>query len=58
MNPALPASERGKWSSLALAAFVHVALGLFLFYGVRWQNRPPEPDLGPPRRVLLAALPA
>ena len=43
MNPALPANERGKWSSLVLAALVHAALGLFLFYGVRWQNRLPEP---------------
>jgi len=43
MNPALPANERGKWSSLALAALVHILLGLFLFYGVRWQNRLPDP---------------
>ncbi|HMZ76476.1 MAG TPA: cell envelope integrity protein TolA [Zoogloea sp.] len=43
MNPALPGNERGKWSSAALAAGVHVLLGLFLFYGVRWQNRLPEP---------------
>lgn len=43
MNPALPANERGKWSSMALAALVHAALGLFLFYGVRWQNRLPDP---------------
>ena len=63
MNPALPASERGKWSSLALAAFVHVALGLFLFYGVRWQNRPPDPvevELvsAPPPAAHLAPPPA
>ena len=42
MNPAMPANERGKWSSLALAAGVHIALGMFLFYGVRWQNRLPD----------------
>ena len=38
----MPANERGKWSSLALAAGVHIALGMFLFYGVRWQNRLPD----------------
>lgn len=43
MNPALPGNERGKWASALLAIFVHVALGLFLFYGVRWQNRLPDP---------------
>lgn len=43
MNPALPSNDRGKWSSLALAAGVHIALALFLFYGVRWQNRLPDP---------------
>jgi colicin import membrane protein len=63
MNPAQPANERGKWSSLALAAAVHAALGLFLFYGVRWQNRLPEPievELvsAPPPAALVAAPPA
>lgn len=43
MNPALPGNDRGKWSSLGLAALVHILLGLFLFYGVRWQNRLPDP---------------
>ena len=42
MNPAMPSNERGKWSSLVLAAAVHVALGVFLFFGVRWQNRLPD----------------
>jgi colicin import membrane protein len=42
MNPALPQPDVGKWPSLALAALVHVALILFLFFGVRWQNPPPE----------------
>lgn len=63
MNPALPANERGKWSSLALAAAVHAALGLFLFYGVRWQNRLPDPievELvsAPPATALVAPPPA
>ena len=39
MRPLLSGNDRGKWSSAALAALVHVLLGLFLFYGVRWQNR-------------------
>jgi colicin import membrane protein len=63
MNPALPANERGKWSSLVLAAAVHAALGLFLFYGVRWQNRLPDPievELvsAPPPAALVAPPPA
>ncbi len=62
MNPALPANERGKWSSLVLAAAVHAALGLFLFYGVRWQNRLPDPievELvsAPPPAALVAPPP-
>lgn len=31
----------GKWPSIALAALVHVALAVFLFFGVRWQSQPP-----------------
>lgn len=42
MNLALPQPDPGKWPSLALAALVHVLLILFLFFGVRWQNHPPE----------------
>ena len=42
MNPAMPANERGTWSSFVLAALVHILLGLFLFYGVRLQNRLPD----------------
>ena len=42
MRPLLSGNDRGKWSSAALAALVHVLLGLFLFYGVRWQNRLPD----------------
>lgn len=42
MNPALPQPAPGKWPSLALAALVHVLLLAFLFFGVRWQNPPPE----------------
>lgn len=43
MNPALPGNDRGKWASALLAVLVHVMLGLFLFYGIRWQNRLPDP---------------
>ena len=43
MNPALPGNDRGKWASALLAVLVHVVLGLFLFYGIRWQNRLPDP---------------
>lgn len=67
MNPALPGNERGKWASALLAIFVHVALGLFLFYGVRWQNRlpdpvevelvsPPPPAAAPHKTANIAAL--
>jgi colicin import membrane protein len=63
MNPALPANERGKWWSMVLAALVHAALGLFLFFGVRWQNRLPDPievELvsAPPPAAQLAPPPA
>lgn len=42
MNPAIPQQRAGKWPSLVLAALVHLLLGAFLFFGVRWQNPPPE----------------
>lgn len=43
MNPALPNPQQpGKWLSAALTVLTHVLLGLFLFYGVHWQSRPPE----------------
>lgn len=34
------APQPGKWSSLALAAAVHLVLGLILFFGIRWQTQP------------------
>jgi colicin import membrane protein len=37
-----PPPEQGKWASIGLTAFVHGILLLVLFFGVRWQTRPPE----------------
>jgi colicin import membrane protein len=37
-----PRREPGKWPSIALAVFVHGALLMLLFFGVRWQTRAPE----------------
>lgn len=34
--------EPGLGRSIALALAVHVMLGLVLFFGVRWQSKPPE----------------
>ena len=34
--------EPGKIPSIVLAVVVHVLLAAFLFFGVRWQSRPPE----------------
>lgn len=34
--------EPGKWASIGLAAFVHLALVMLLFFSIRWQNRAPE----------------
>lgn len=31
----------GKWAALGLTVAVHLALALFLFFGVRWQSPPP-----------------
>lgn len=36
-----PRPEPGKWQSAALAAGMHLLLGLFLFYSVRWQTSKP-----------------
>jgi len=36
-------SDPGQVASALLAAAVHVVLLLVLVFGVRWQNRPPEP---------------
>ena len=45
MNVAVAAlhyREPGKVPSIVLAVMVHVLLGVFLFFGVRWQNKEPE----------------
>ena len=39
---ALKRPEPGKWQSAVLAAGMHLLLGLFLFYSVRWQTSKPE----------------
>ncbi len=36
-------SERGKHWSWILTAAMHVALAVFLIYGIRWQTKAPEP---------------
>ncbi|QID16683.1 TonB C-terminal domain-containing protein [Nitrogeniibacter mangrovi] len=36
-----PSTAPGKWPSAVLAALVHVALFVFLFFGIRWQTEPP-----------------
>jgi len=38
---ALNRPQPGKWRSAALAAGMHLLLGLFLFYSVRWQTSKP-----------------
>ena len=38
---ALKRPEPGKWQSAVLAAGMHLLLGLFLFYSVRWQTSKP-----------------
>jgi colicin import membrane protein len=39
---AMSYEEPGKVPSVVLALLVHVLLGTFLFFGVRWQSRQPE----------------
>jgi len=39
---ALPYQEPGKLPSVLLAVVVHLLLAVFLFFGVRWQNKEPE----------------
>ena len=36
-------SAPGKWASIALTVLVHLALALFLFFGIRWQSEPAAP---------------
>lgn len=35
--------QPGKWLSAALTALMHGLLAVFLFFGVQWQSRSPEP---------------
>jgi colicin import membrane protein len=51
-NDARP--EPGKWASFALTTFVHLALIVFLIYGIRWQSQP----AGPVEVELYRAVPA
>lgn len=37
-----PAAPPGKFVSALLALLMHLALALFLFYGIRWPAKPPE----------------
>ncbi|MGV2291329.1 cell envelope integrity protein TolA [Trinickia sp. YCB016] len=39
--PFHPPKERGTWRAFALAALMHVLLGLFLYHGIHWQNSTP-----------------
>jgi colicin import membrane protein len=53
--------SKGSGPAIALAVFVHVLLGILLFFGVRWQSSPPAviqaelwsavPQVAPPRPV-------
>jgi colicin import membrane protein len=39
--PLRPPRERGTWRAFALAALMHILLGLFLYHGIHWQNSTP-----------------
>lgn len=41
MLAATAQTDPHKWTALAMAALVHVALAAFLFFGVSWKNPPP-----------------
>lgn len=43
MNPALDREQPGKVASGVMAVLVHLLFFAFLFFGVNWQRRPPEP---------------
>jgi len=43
MTPALDREQPGKIASGVLAVLVHLLFFAFLFFGVSWQRRPPEP---------------
>ncbi|HEV7834425.1 MAG TPA: cell envelope integrity protein TolA, partial [Caballeronia sp.] len=40
-RPIRPPRERGTWKAFALAALMHVLLGILLYHGVNWQNNTP-----------------
>ena len=66
-RPIRPPRERGTWKAFALAALMHVLLGILLYHGVNWQNNTPAgaeselwtqiPDMSPPPRVVPPAPP-
>lgn len=43
MNPALDREQPGKLASGVMAVLVHLVFFSFLFFGVNWQRRAPEP---------------
>lgn len=43
MNSALDREQPGKVASGVMAVLVHLLFFAFLFFGVNWQRRPPEP---------------
>lgn len=57
--PTRPPHERGTWRAFLLAVLMHALLGLFLYYGMHWQNSTPAgaeaelwtevPDMSTPR---------
>ncbi|MGA7811428.1 cell envelope integrity protein TolA [Caballeronia sp.] len=66
-RPVRPPRERGTWKAFALAALMHVLLGILLYHGVNWQNSTPAgaeaelwtdiPDVPAPRVVPPPAPP-
>jgi len=43
MNPAFEREQPGKITAGVMAVVVHAVFFAFLFFGVNWQRRPPEP---------------
>lgn len=43
MLPPAPRPDPGKWKAVALTVLMHALLVAALFFGIRWQNREPEP---------------
>jgi colicin import membrane protein len=52
--PFQPQADRGSIRAFVLAAVVHGLLFTFLYFGIRWQSKPPEPAMAD----LWNALPA